>query len=523
MLCVVAVFSCLTLSSCSTAICGFSITSNGTVLTELKNKNQCVGEVTIPSGFTRIADEAFIRADGITKIIIPEGITHIGARAFADCESLEEVVLPSTLRSLGEDAFAGCPKVKLNVGPASDDGITLYYLGTSDNDYFALVGADVPTEDTVEDRVYEYNVSDSTVVIADGALAAADDAVAYSCEAYLPESVRYIGESAFEGIAGLKKVVMTSSVESVGFSAFKDCDALEEITLPFAGGTRDDNTFLGYIFGARMHTFNKWQVPGTLAKLTLTTDAPISDYAFSGCDSLKQVIVHEGTASIGFGAFKNCDSIELMHLPFIGASGDGKENSHLGYIFGATDPEHNGTYVPETLTELHITGNAVISKGALSSLSHIERLYLYDKVERVAEGAFDGCVFGYNGLGGAHYLGSPDSPYLVLMELKNKSVREFDIDPSVKVIADGAFADCAQLASIVIPDGVITVGADAFRGCTALKTVEMYGSVSSIYDNAFNDCTKISKFTFRSTRDRWNEIYIGIGNDVIKKKVSFKR
>ena len=44
------------------------------------------------------------------------------------------------------------------------------------------------------------------------------------------------------------------------------------------------------------------------------------------------------------------------------------------------------------------------------------------------------------------------------------------------------------METIVLPDGVQTIGADAFFGCGALTSVEIPASVDTIGDRAFRFC-----------------------------------
>ena len=66
------------------------------------------GSVTIPSGVTSIAYNAFEGRYGLTSIAIPTSVTSIGAYAFEDCSKLTSITIPSSVESIGKWAFAGC-------------------------------------------------------------------------------------------------------------------------------------------------------------------------------------------------------------------------------------------------------------------------------------------------------------------------------------------------------------------------------------------------------------------------------
>ena len=66
-----------------------------------------------------------------------------------------------------------------------------------------------------------------------------------------------------------------------------------------------------------------------------------------------------------------------------------------------------------------------------------------------------------------------------LVSVKDKSVTEAVIPTGVVRIGEGAFRDCAQLASLYIPASVVFIGSHAFDGCAALYDVRYEGDNSS--------------------------------------------
>lgn len=82
-------------------------------------------------------------------------------------------------------------------------------------------------------------------------------------------------------------------------------------------------------------------------------------------------------------------------------------------------------------------------------------------------------------------------------------------DYSVKKIADYAFWDCSNLASVTIPNSVTSIGAGAFAECSSLSTVTIPNSVTSIGDGAFNACTGLTSITILNS-------VTTIGNDAFR-------
>ena len=61
----------------------------------------------------------------------------------------------------------------------------------------------------------------------------------------------------------------------------------------------------------------------------------------------------------------------------------------------------------------------------------------------------------------------------------------------ITAIDDSAFSEFTQLESIIISDGVESIGLSAFRGCKALKHIELPDSVKYIGESAFYNCSSL--------------------------------
>ena len=121
----------------------------------------------------------------------------------------------------------------------------------------------------------------------------------------------------------LRKVVLPSTVKSIGYSAFYGCSNLAEINLP--DGLQ---TIKGYAFyGCKIESL---QMPDSLLGVgtnafegctslgSVTTSrglTKISSYAFKGCTNLTTVTIKEGVELIESSAFYGCTSLMEIKLP----------------------------------------------------------------------------------------------------------------------------------------------------------------------------------------------------------------
>ena len=70
----------------------------------------------------------------------------------------------------------------------------------------------------------------------------------------------------------------------------------------------------------------------------------------------------------------------------------------------------------------------------------------------------------------------------------NTIIKSVIIENGVISIGDSAFFDCTILTSVTIPDSVISIDDNAFEGCTSLTSITIPDSVTSIGNSAFLGC-----------------------------------
>lgn len=123
----------------------------------------------------------------------------------------------------------------------------------------------------------------------------------------IPESVTNIGFRAFYYCDSLKSIIIPNSVISIGVSAFDYCDSLNfniKDSLKYLGNSENK-----YLYLADTITTN-------ITTATIDSNCRfIGDYAFSWCDSLKNVVIPNSATSIGKNAFEYCNSLKNIVIP----------------------------------------------------------------------------------------------------------------------------------------------------------------------------------------------------------------
>lgn len=82
----------------------------------------------------------------------------------------------------------------------------------------------------------------------------------------------------------------------------------------------------------------------------------------------------------------------------------------------------------------------------------------------------------------------------------------------VTIIAVGAFANCDNIVSISIPNGIVSIEHYAFYNCNKLSSISIPASVTNIDETAFVNCSGIESISV----DNCNEIFSSVNNCLIK-------
>ena len=258
-------------------------------------------------------------------------VTAIGDGAFADRDDLQTLIFPDTVTEFGKEILKGTAlsAFRTPFPTGEENGFLGYFWGAStdrDNAFPSLQGPQylelrrsVSTNGALVLRHHAFYDCTDLVAVRLPSMTQVGESAFFGCQnlRYLNADAIYeIGDYAFCGCSALQTLSFGSTLLRVGFSALKDCNGLIELTLPFIGGSRTENTYLGYLFGAETPAFSEKFYSPYLQKVTLSEGcSELPDFALFECRSLQTIVLPDTLTVIGARALSGCTAIKEVALP----------------------------------------------------------------------------------------------------------------------------------------------------------------------------------------------------------------
>ena len=500
---------------------------------------------------TEIPQKAFANTK-LTAIALPDGVTLVNHNAFNNVQTLQNVTfgknegirlmsnafyhtgltslhIPANVTYIGEYCFVALPNLQSfsvdenNPNYKAVDGLLLNKSGRKLIAVPAGRAGSLTVPEGVEEigfGAFEESKLREIKFLPDANILTFGYRAFFKAENItsiaIPKSVVSIDYYAFAYCDNLQTVTFAEDNQLKGIyeGAFLGCIKLENITIPDAIVEISDFAFYGCCKIDQLPISENSQLLGiydyafayTGLKGEFTTPESLWDignYAFLGCNFTKVTIpdTNKKILIIGIGAFEDCNKLEEITLPFIGASYENEEISWFGYIFGAGAYEANEAYVPESLKTVTITeGITNIYIGGFAYCTGLETIHVPHSVSVLWNDAFKNTTAIYelantmttywystwplqiscSALGG--HFGAGLSESLILSN-------------DVTSIGAYAFYGCSSLTSITIPNSVTNIGPDAFSGCSSLKNITIPDSVTSIGHYVFSGCSSLTSIT----------------------------
>ena len=423
--------------------------------------------VSVGEGVTRIGNCAFCDAVSLTEVSFGGDLAVIGSHAFQDCAVLSGLALPDALTVVEEQAFQGCAALQSLSIPDSVRRL----------DYYAFHNCTGLASVSFGEGILEFG---------DGCF----EGCAGLVELTLPRSAAAVGTAAFGHCTGLRKVTVESDEPFFGNLAFWKCAALEEISFSGRSVQLRDDAFSGC---------------SGLRKLVLEGMREFRETAFSGMESLQEVVIGEGMELLGARVFCDCTSLEKVSLPDSLGSIGSRAFFNTALWNGFSHFRQDGSLLAgrhllafrsrQSEQRFTVAAGFHVASGAFEASSGVVDLVV-EKGALVDEGAFRSC----NAL---------------------RSVVWQDAD----ALKNDVCRDDPHLLAAVLPAGLRVIPVGAFHSCTALRAVVIPATVDAVGMSAFQDCDSLETVYFTGSREEWDAIRIytkfGTNDALLRAEVVF--
>ncbi|MBP3583406.1 MAG: leucine-rich repeat domain-containing protein, partial [Clostridia bacterium] len=290
---------------------------------------------------------------------------------------------------------------------------------------------------------------------------------------------------AFRSCYSLLSIEIPEKVESVGKSAFDDCDYLVEIinksNIQITAGDTDYEQVI--------------EVHSGESKLVT-----VGTYVFFDGESENYLVYYTGDPS----------SITLPD------GFEGEDYAIHRYVFRKRSVQ--SVDIPDCVT--------AIGTGAFYECIHLKSLTISSSVKTVGNSAFYGCSWlksvalseGLEAIGNAAFGECTSLQSIVIPDsvtnigrsafYRCSELYSIVIPDGVESIGDTMFYKCESLRSVVIGEGPTSIGKDTFWYCENLDYVVIPKSVTSIGESAFELCIALNAVYYGGTEAEWGEISI---------------
>ena len=334
----------------------------------------------------------------------------------------------------------------------------------------------------------------------------------------IEQGVTGIGSGAFVACSSMSDISIPDGLTRIGSDAFLDCRSLTNVTIPASVTDIEDEAF---------------NTTGLTSIIIPDGITGISSSAFGACGNLTSVSIPNSVTSIGYGAFTSCNSLSDLILPDSVTSIEGY--AFAGCRFTTFTIPDGVPYIGDNtfrycgqLTDIIIPDSVTsIGEHAFLGCNALRLVYYSGTTEQwnnIQIGSDNDClnaaqiICGYNpstgiigyGTCGDNLIWALDEEGLLTISgtgemvsfeygstdawLSNKSViKTVMIHNGVTSIGGFAFSGCSNLTSITMPDSITAIEWYAFQNCSALENVELPRNLSSIRYWAFDHCDSLTE------------------------------
>lgn len=253
---------------------------------------------------------------------------------------------------------------------------------------------------------------------------------------------------------------------------------------------------------------------------TTYTVTAIMPGAFSGCYKMQSVTLPATINAIGSYAFNGCLELTSITIPenveWIGTDILQECNLIRTLIFNAKHLKNFGSfYTPKQFAQFKIDSLVIgdkvekIPADFVRNCEQLSSIIIPASVDSIGNGAFSGCMGlkqfkvasenkSFQSIDGVLFNKSGDT----LIAFPNLNSSSYNVPKHVKTIGIGAFANCANLCNIVLPESLEAIQKSAFWYCRGLINIILPKELNYIGELAFAGCSNLKRFEVNK-KNQW--------------------
>lgn len=386
----------------------------------------------------------------------------------------------------------------------------------------------------------------------------------------------YVGEDAFAGCTSLSNLTGTNMLTKIKEGAFRGCTSLTEIEFTKLGSIGNSAfngcSSLTYIGIPNCKNIGKYAFKDCYNLTTVeniginSIYTKINECAFENCTNLREINLN-GCEIIGDYAFANCSNlgeINLNNCKIIGSNAFRNCTNLINITTTQCSVFYPAAFMNcNNLTQITLSNCYSIGDFAFFNCSNLRNVFINDsKCSRVGSYAFykyvtesseysiiDNILFYFNMSDYSYYSQNPTWRYytdrMISLPPNSRVIIYTTIDGkklniSINGVTDGygkygylafdsdiagvgnIFHGKTTLQTVVLPNGIMTIGQYAFSGCNELVDIVLPNSIEMLGHRAFENCIKLTYFNIPDSMKALQEgIFCGCKNIVFDGNKNF--
>ena len=507
-------------SSCS-GLTSIIIPNSVTSIGESAFKD-CSGltSVTIPNSVTSIGKAAFQACSGLSSITISNKLSSINQKTFEGCSGLTSVTIPNSVTSIGGRAFYGCSGLNTVI---IGSGVTSI---ASDAFLWGYTVTGMPVFIPIKKTIWLTNTPPSGYSYVEGTV----NYVSNDKFSSFKKTIKYYYLSSYFEVEGVRYVPTSLSERT--------CDAFDCVYDKSVRDTKIASTVLYKGITMNVKNINPYLAYNNkhIKTVTIDIDGELADYVFADCSNLETITYGEKINKIGKGAFSGCSSLTSIATPEKTSLSNVlciSKNINLidDYAFKGCEAIKNVIFM-DSDTELKLGANNIIDEKKygtgtpLFSDCPLDSIYIGRNIDYNTDQKHGYSPFYRNTSLRAVKITDRETEISENEFYGCSNLQHIIFGDGVTTIGNWAFSGCSSLKYFAFGTQVKTIGQEAFSDCKAMVEIVSKAMNAPVCGNQALD--DINKFECKlyvpngcmavyEAADQWKEFLL---KDYVKVKLS---